>query len=310
MNPPQTNWVPGLVVLGAGVAASLAYLLSTRRAGGTTASTTTDDLDATYQRLLAELKEHVANKHLLPAEAWAQEKSRLEQAAAAALRERDGVRHEAAKQEARREKKVQAAAQSTGFFATHPALGGALIGGAVVAFFSYLGLSVSDPRNARPEAMGGAPMAAPPTPPVDAKLEALAAQVKANPDDVDALAGLALRLIGQQRFDEARPLVFRAAIVDPYHVRGRVGRAVMRAVDGDLGGARRELERLGGNYPEAYEGHLYAGMLALEQNDERQAVRDLELYVSTAPPAEQLPFVRMELERMKAGLSGGAGGPP
>lgn len=331
MNPPQTNWLPGLLVLATGVVAALVFLFTSKRtpetkpAAGTpgegdapapAAPSPSDDLAAKYQQKLGELKEHIANKHLLAADVWEKEKLRLEQAAAAALRERDGARHEAVKQEARLEKKAQAAAKDTGFFAKNPAVGGALIGGLVVAFFAYLGMSVSNPENARTEgppgmggaAMGGPQMGAQP-PQTDPKLEALAAQVQANPDDVEAVTGLALRLISLQSFEEARPLLARAAMLDPYQVRGRVGRAVLKAVDGDVAGAQRELERLGASYPEAYDGHLYAGLLALEQNDERRAVRELELYVNTAPASEQPPMIRMEVERMKAELAGAPAAP-
>lgn len=327
MNPSGTNWLPGLLVLASGVVAALVFLFTAKRAPEAKpaagdqkpdapapdagAASPADDLAAKYQRLLGELKEHVANKHLLAADVWEKEKTRLEQAAAAALRERDGARHEAVKQEARLEKKAQAAAKDTGFFARNPAVGGALIGGLVVAFFAYLGMSVSNPENARNEgppgmggAMGGPQMGGPQQPQVDPKLEALAAQVKSNPDDIDAVTGLAMRLISLQSFEDARPLLARAAMLDPYHVRGRVGRAVLRAVDGDVTGAQKELERLGAAYPEAYDGHLYAGLLALEENDERRAVRDLEQYVNTAPASEQPPMIRMEVERMKAELSG------
>lgn len=331
MNPPQTNWLPGLLVLATGVVAALVFLFTSKRTPETkpaagspaegdapapAAPSPSDDLAAKYQQKLGELKEHIANKHLLAADVWEKEKLRLEQAAAVALRERDGARHEAVKQEARLEKKAQAAAKDTGFFAKNPAVGGALIGGLVVAFFAYLGMSVSNPENARTEgppgmggaAMGGPQMGAQP-PQTDPKLEALAAQVQANPDDVEAVTGLALRLISLQSFEEARPLLARAALLDPYQVRGRVGRAVLKAVDGDVAGAQRELERLGASYPEAYDGHLYAGLLALEQNDERRAVHQLELYVNTAPASEQPPMIRMEVERMKAELAGAPAAP-
>lgn len=317
----ETNWLPGLLMLATGVVAALVFLFTSKRAppekpaAGKTpapapaeAAGPADDLDAKYQQLLGELKEHVANKHLLPAATWEAEKARLEQAAAAALRERDGAKHDAVKAQARLEKKAQAQAQDTGFFARHPAVGGALIGGLVVAFFAYLGMSVSNPDNSRTDVpgMGGGAMGGPMQPRTDPKLEALAAQVQANPDDIEAVTGLAMYLISLQSFVEAKPLLARAAMLDPYHVRGRVGRAVMRAVDGDVAGAQGELERLGASYPEAYDGHLYAGLLALEQNDERRAVRDLELYVNTAPPSEQPPMIRAEVERMKAELAGAA----
>ncbi|MEW6433677.1 MAG: hypothetical protein AB1730_19395 [Myxococcota bacterium] len=324
----ETNWLPGLLMLAAGVVAALVFLFTSKRAAPVTkpadranpepapATAVSDDLEAKYQRLLGELKEHIANKHLVPADVWEREHARLEQAAAAALRERDGAKHEALKAQARLEKKAQDAAKDTGFFAQHPAVGGALVGGLVVAFFAYLGMSVSNPENARvdgPPGMGGAvgspQPGGPRQPQADPKLEALASRVQADPDDIEAVTGLAMHLISLQSFNEAKPLLARAALLDPYHVRGRVGRAVLRAVDGDVAGAQSELERLGANYPEAYDAHLYAGLLALEQNDERRAVRDLELYVNTAPPSEQPPMIRAEVEKMKAELAGAPQGP-
>jgi hypothetical protein len=321
MNPNETNWLPGILVLATGVTAALVYLFTSKRTPDAAKpeaekvpTAPVDELAARYQRLLGELKEHRANKHLLAPEAWAAEQARLEQAAAAALRERDGVKHEAVKAQARAEKKAVEAAKDTGFFAKNPAVGGALIGGVVVAFFAYLGVSVSTSASQRQDGMsatggpgpagmmGGAQQPAPPM--ADPKLEALAARVQANPDDVDAVADLGLRLISEQGFADAKPLMARAALLDPFHVKGRVGRAVLRAVDGDVPGAQAELERLASNYPEAYDGHLYAGLLALETNDPRRAVQQLEAYVNTAPASEQPPMIRAEVERLKSELSG------
>lgn len=326
MNGHETNWLPGILVLATGAVAALVYLFSAKNpqvadkkaAPATPAVDPVEELNAKYQRLLGELKEHRANKHLMPADAWAAEQARLEQAAAAALRERDGVKHEADKAHARLEKKAQDAAKDTGFFARNPAVTGALIGGAVVAFFAYLGVSVSSSSSQRQDGMSatGGPgpagaMGRQPEPPpmADPQLEALAARVQSNPDDVDAVADLGLRLISLQGFADAKPLMARTALLDPFHVKGRVGRAVLRAVDGDVPGAQAELERLAASYPEAYDGHLYAGLLALEQNDPRRAVAQLEQYVNTAPASEQPPMIRAEVERMKAELAGG-GGPP
>lgn len=309
----ETNWLPGLLVLATGVVAALVYLFTAKQAGGEAPAKSTgpvDDLDAKYQRLLGELKEHLANKHLVATETWDAERQRLEQAAAAALRERDGARHEAEKAQARAEKKAQEQAKAPGPAGKHPALAGALIGGLVVAFFAYLGVSLSQkstPRADGMEATGGPGPAAgmgPAQPREDPRLQALAARVQSNPEDIDALAGLALHLISRQGFGEAKPLLARAALLDPYHVKGRVGRAVLKAVDGDVAYAQKELERLAAKYPEAYDGHLYAGLLALEENDPRRAVQQLELYVNTAPASEQPPMIRAEVERLKGELSG------
>lgn len=313
MNPDQaTNWLPGLLALAGGVAAALAYLFSSKRAGSADAgSGTRDDLETRYQARLAELKDHTANKHLFPAEVWAKEHARLEQAAAAALRERDGQRHETLKAQARAEKlaDVKAQAATPG---RNPAFSGALLGGAVVGFFALLGylLSSSTSERAPDGSMtGGAPagvMQPPPGPPPrDTRLEALAARVQASPDDGEAVADLAVYLIRQQAFDEARPLVARAMMIDPFLPKARVGRAVMRAFDGDPPGAATELEQLAARYPEAYDGHMFAGMLSLDLNDPRRALTNFDAFVASAPQADQPPMIRMVAQQLRQQLASG-----
>jgi predicted Zn-dependent protease len=155
---------------------------------------------------------------------------------------------------------------------------------------------------------GGAPagvMQPPPGPPPrDTKLEALAARVQANPTDGDAVADLAVHLIRQQAFDDARPLVARAVMIDPYIPKARVGRAVLRAFDGDPNGATTELERLAARYPEAYDGLLFAGMLSLDMNDTRRALKNFDAFVATAPQGDQPPMVRMVAQQIRQELAG------
>ena len=309
MNPQHvTNWVPGLMMLGVGLAAALAYLFGSKRLQSDAPKPETlDDLDARYQLLLGELRQHVANKHLLPLEDFNREKTRLEMAAADVLRSRDGKRHEETKKQARAEK--QAVAAPT-FGSKNPALMGALVGGAVVAFFALLGYQLTQSSTERTDGMqatgavppggGGGPMQ---QPRADPKLEALANRVQSNPGDVDAVADLAVHLIRRQAFEEARPLVDRATLLDPFHPRGRVGRAVVRALEGDLPGAIVDLEALASRYPEAYDARMFAGMLAMEDNDQRRALMNLELYVALAPQSEQPPMMRMAVIQLKQELN-------
>lgn len=310
MNPEHaTNWLPGLMMLGVGIAVSLVYLLGSKRLQSDAPKPETlDDLDARYQLLLGELRQHVANKHLLPALEFDREKTRLELAAAQVLRERHGKRHDETKKQARAEK--QAAAEPT-FASKNPALMGALVGGAVVAFFAILGWQLTQSSTERAEGMqatgavppggGPGPMQQPKS---DPKLEALAARVESNPSDVDALADLAVHLIRRQAFQEARPLVDRATSLDPFHPKGRVGRAVVRALEGDLQGSITDLEVLASRYPEAYDARMFAGMLAMEDNDQRRALMNLELYVALAPMSEQPPMMRMAVNQLKQELAG------
>lgn len=309
MNPEHaTNWLPGLMVLGAGAAVALAYLFGSKRLRtDEPRPETLDDIEARYQSLIGELRQHVANKPLLPPEAFAKEKARLEVAAAEILRTRDGKKHEELKKEARAEK--QAAAAPT-LASKNPALMGALVGGVVVAFFALLAYQLTQSATERTDGMqatgmvppggGGSPMQQPQK---DPKLEALAQRVQGNPDDVDAVADLAIHLIRRQAFEEARPLVARATLLDPFHPKGRVGRAVVRALEGDMQGSITDLEALASRYPEAYDARMFAGMLAMEDNDQRRALMNLELYVALAPQDEQPPMMRMAVIQLKQELA-------
>lgn len=310
MAAPETNWLPGILVTAAGVIGSLAYLALSKRAAPSSVAPP-DDLTARYQTVIGELKEHTANKHLLPPEQWEAEKRRLETTAVQLLKERDQLGHEARKAEARAEKRQQAQAADGGLLAKHPTLKGALLGGAVVLFFSVLWFSLNQataPRTDGMQATGlppGAGPAGPEAPQEDAKLEDLLNAVQRTPDDVDALAEAALYLISKQGFGESRPFIQRATMLDPFHVKTRVGRAIMQAVDGDVGGSMTELERLAALYPDAYAGLLYAGMLALDQNDPARAVVNFERYAQAAPPSEVPPMLRGAIGQLRQQLATG-----
>ncbi|MFZ5446917.1 MAG: tetratricopeptide repeat protein [Myxococcota bacterium] len=310
MNPQQaTDWTPGLVVLGAGIVLALLYLFGSKKlAADAPRPETLDDLEARYQSLLAELRTHIANKHLVPAQEFAREKARLEAAAAKVLREKEGKKHDELKAQARAEK--IAAAPPT-FAQKNQGLMGALVGGAVVAFFALLGWQLSSTASERGDGMQATGMVPPgggrgpmqQQPESDPRLEALAGRVQANPQDADAVSDLAVYLIRRQAFADARPLVDRAMLIDPFHPKARVGRAVMKAVDGDLPGSIVDLERLAARYPEAYDGRMFAGMLSLEDNDPRRALANLEAYVELAPADEQPPMLRMAIAQLKQELA-------
>lgn len=311
MNPQHaTNWTPGLVMLAVGIIGAILYLLTSKRLKqDAPAPETLDDLEARYKLLLGELRQHIANKHLVPEAEFNAEKARLETAAADVLRAKEGKKHDVLKQQARAEK---AAAAPPTFASQNPMLMGGLIGGLVVGFFMFLGSSLQSTATERAEGMqatgmtppggGGAPMQQPQQ---DTKLEGLAARVQSNPDDPDAVADLAIYLIRRQAFQEARPLVDRAMLLDPFHPKARVGRAVNRALDGDLRGSVDELERLAGRYPDAYDAFMFAGMLSLEDNDPNRGVRNLEAYLELAPASEQPPMIRMAVAQLKQQLQAG-----
>jgi len=254
MNPHETNWIPGVVVLAAGLLAALIFAINSRRkAKPAPPPSSSLDLESRYQSLLIELKEHSANKHLQTAADWETEQARLEQAAANTLREKAGVKHAELKAEARAEKKAASAPADAGFWAKNPSLKGALWGAAVVIFFVLLAQGLSTQSKARAEGQGmtgvvppGAPGSpgGPQQPQVDPKLRALVQRAEAQPDDVEVLADAAAELVKRQMFDDAFPLVQRATVLDPYNVRIRICRAVLDAVDGRSMPALLELEHL------------------------------------------------------------------
>ncbi len=306
-----TNWLPGQIVfIVTLIIAALYVLLTMRRTANTTAairSGADDDLNAKYSGLVAELKEHIANKHLLPSEAWEREKSRLEQAAVNVLKLRENERHENLKAEARAEKR-QAVAVSGGGGST---MKGVFIGGGTVVFFVALGFLLVESTKPRAEGMtatgvtppngpAGAPMGAPPE---DAKLKGLFESVQRKPDDLEALADISLHLLRRQGFDEAKPFILRGSSLDPFHVRLRVARTVLNAIAGSVNEAQDELERLGGQYGEAYDANLFVGLIAMDQNDQGRALGAFDRYFAVAPAGDTPPMMKMAVEQMRSQLA-------
>lgn len=305
MSPAEggTNWVPGLLMLAAGVVAALGFLFGSKRLKTDAPATgSVEDLTIRYDAKLAELKDHIAQKHMLDAGAWEARRRELEQAAAAVLRERDGVRHEARKAEGRAEARQAAQARDTSFAARNPTLTGGLIGGAVVGFFILLGVNLTKEAKERPEggSMTGGQAAGPMQgeQKEDPRLTSLVQRVESAPQDPDAVADLALLLLRRQAFEDAKPLSDRLGIIDPFHVKGRVVRAVMRAVEGDAPASMTELEHLASYYPEAYDARMFAGFIAMEDEPARAAL-NLEAYAATAPQSEQPPMIRMMIQQLR-----------
>lgn len=305
-----TNWVPGLVVLGVAAAAAVVFLLSSRKLKADAAAPKTlDDEKARYDGVIEQLKAHQGQKHLMTAEAFAAEKTRLEQLAASYLRQMREHKHEAQKQEARAEKAAAVAAQS--------AQGGnwqsLLVGAAIVLVFIFIGYKMSENTSERAEGgsitggmpggrggMGGQGAQAPAEPPMDPELEALYRFTQAQPDNADALADLSLYLVRRQAFDDAAPFVNRLTTIDPYDVRGRLLRTTLGALDGDMPKALAELERLADRYPDAFDARLFAGMMAVDLKDITRANANFDKYLLQAPPDEVPAEIAQGIAAFKA----------
>jgi tetratricopeptide (TPR) repeat protein len=309
----QTNWTPGLITLGLGLAVAIFFALLNRRKAAPAVPQDNAALDARYQALLIQLKEHAASKHLATPESWAAEQTRLEQAAAQVLREKANVQHETLKTEARAQSLQKAAEEPKGFFGRNPAIAGAIWGGGAVAFFVFLGMSLSSESTARKE--GGGPMMGNSQtvqpqpgnangngnePPEDPKLAAAMVRAEREPDDVEALSAAANELIKRQMFEDAAPLVARATLIDPYHVRTRIYRTVLDALQGDPAVALTELEHLADTYEDAYQARLYAGALAAQTNQPERALKAFERFIEEAPKSEQPPMIQQGIAELRA----------
>lgn len=288
-----TDWTPGLLVLAAGLAVAIVYLLVTR--GRTLAPAEPqgkegrgEDLDRRAQLLIEQLKELEAERHAMTSERYAAEKSRLELEAAAALRARDEAGTQAGRS-------APVAPEERGPLARHPQLRGALWGAGVVLFFGVLGyllVSEQKPRDDGESATGRAPPGSGrPTGQnggVDAELAAAKERMKARPHDLDAASLVAHELIRRQGFQEASDVTERSLALDPFHVESRVHRLVLRAAQGEVEGAAIELERLVDLYPGAQEGLLFLGAIAMRSGDLSRALGYFERF-SVEVPRDQLP---------------------
>ena len=306
MNHTDTNWLPGLLMLAAGAIAALAYVFGSRRPAADAKAGGDDDLDARYQAKLEQLRDHHASRHLQKPDEWEATRVSLEREAAAVLKEQSGLKHERAKAASRAEQRAAAKAKDSSFAAKNPTLTGGLIGGAVVGFFVLLGFNLTQSTESRKEGMqatGGTTPGRgdPAAEEEDPRLTALGRRVQANPEDPEAVGELTMYLVRRQAFDDARPLIDRLTQLDPYSVKGRVARGVMRAVNGDAKGAEEELEHLSAYYPEGYDAFMFAGLIATETNELPRAVRNLEAYLAAAPPAEQPPMLRGLVAELKQG---------
>jgi tetratricopeptide (TPR) repeat protein len=297
----ETNWLPGIVVLGISLLVGLVFVARSRRSDGRPTHSADDrleDLDGRAQLLLDQLKELNADRHHLEPKQFAVEKNRLEQEAAVALRERDqylsGSGRRAAKAAA-----APSEQKPTSWLGRHPQFKGALWGGALVLFFVVLGLLLSHEQNPRGE--GGTATGR--TPPMqstadsnqampDPALKDAIGDLQAHPDSLDAMARAAHELINHQEWEEANRLTERALGIDPFHTENRIHRAVLLAIRGDGDKATKDLQHLVDAYPDAHEGLLFLGALAMKRGEKQQALRSFERYLAEAPPAEQPPQLR------------------
>ncbi|EPX62077.1 hypothetical protein D187_009981 [Cystobacter fuscus DSM 2262] len=308
MNPP-TNWTPGLAVLAVGVIAAVLFLLTQRRKGAPSASRddVLEDLERRYQSRIEQLKELAADKHTLAPERYEAERSRLEQEAVAALRARD--EHLKARDKA--PAPSTPAPAPTGLLS--PQFKGALWGGGIVLFFGVLGYTLVSEQHPRgeneaatgrvpPGAMGSADAQQQGAPQMDSELQQAWEKLQKNPADLESASIVSHELIRNQMYEEAERVTLRALAVDPFNVELRVHQGVLLAVRGDESGARRELLRLADTYPDAQEGLLFLGALAMKQGDKAAALESFERFAVEVPSSMHPPPLLAAIQQLRAEL--------
>lgn len=304
----QTNWLPGIIVLAVTFVAAAAFLFFNRRKVTPSPEArdgVLDDLEHRAQLLITQLKELEAEKHNLSPETYTAERSRLELEAAAALRAKDEYVQ-------RKEQRASAspaapAPAPTGFSAKHPRLAGALWGAGIVLFFGTLSYVLVSEQRERDE--GGSPTGRMPpgqqasaAPREDPEFLRARERLANNPGDLDAASLVAHTLIQRKELDEAQRITDRSLAVDPFHIESRVHRAVLRAARGDMAGAEVELTELVNVWPEAQEGLLVLGSIAMHKNDQAKALESFERFAAETPRNIHPPQLIQAIRELRAEL--------
>ncbi len=307
----ETNWLPGIAVLALALAAAAGFVFTLwrKREAPATQVEGIADLEDRARRLLDQLRELNLDRHQLTDEQYAQDKQRLEVAAASALRQKDEL---AAKGSLKaRAKSEPAKSVPPGLLSRHPQLKGALWGGGGVLFFVAIGLFLTQEQKPRTEgremtgkvhgggkAPGGSEAAREESP----ELKAALARLQQRPNDPDAAVAVAHQLINEQDWSQASQLTERAAGMDPFHTENRIHRAFLKAVQGNNQQALSELEHLFETYPDAYEALLFHGAVALQAGNPRGALASFERYAIEAPASQQPPMLQQGIAMLRKQL--------
>lgn len=310
----ESHWIPGIVVLSLGLIAGALYLFFGRKAAAAPAADRLSDAQRRVDSLLAQLREHQAEKHQMGQAAWQDEQDRLERAAADAMRARDQVVKAPEKAGGGKGKSAEPSAVPApprGFFGRRPQLVGAAWGAGVVIFFGALGLWLSQEQKPRGEGdvatgtVGRGGPAVPGPEADDRDFLAALARTRADPGGDLALTGEVIReLIARSDFKEAQELNERALAADPFRTDLRVHRAFLNVVHGQREAGMAELSRLADLYPDGNSALIFRGMVHMQEQQPREALQDFEGYLAVTPPQNVPPQLRAGVAQLRRQVTG------
>ncbi|MFZ5477433.1 MAG: tetratricopeptide repeat protein [Myxococcota bacterium] len=270
----ETNWLPGLVVLGLSAFTGAAVALQARRGAALPAKARTrrDELLEEKDAAYALLRDHAAAPADTPE--WRAEKARLEREAARVLRELDAVPVAAAPE-------APAPAAPAG---ARSQLAGALWGGGIVAFAGLLAFALSE--DTAPRAEGGsvtggsaATRAAASTP----EIEALRAAVAKDPGDVASRNRLGHLLFEAGDAMGAYKLSEEVVAIAPQDPEARTHQALVLVTMGDLVIGGKVLDRVLATDPTFVEALAWRGEVHMQRGEGAKAAAVWERALAVEP---------------------------
>lgn len=307
----ETNWIPGLVVLGGALVAGLALAVRSRsgpRIPGL-APGRGGDLERQRDALYQQIRELDGSRAVMEAADWRRERLRLELEAARTLQAMDRPTAPTAPTTPRRET----------WSDRHPRLANAAWGAGAGLFVAAVVLSVQSASKPKEGGMGGGAMgggAAQDQQQVDPRLLAALDEAKkaadAKPDDVPTQLLYAKLLLDSGQLMDAFQVAKKVTEKDPENPTARTYQAAVLIEVGDLATAGRALDKVLSGYPDHLEALAYRGLVFYMSGDREAAAQKWERVVTLDPSKapEFEPLVQMARNPQAAPPSMGAAGGP
>ncbi len=299
---PETNWIPGIIVLLIALAAGLVVMLRSRDGARLPPAQATRREELTRQRdaLYALLREHTQVRGANAEPGWATERDRLELEAARVL-------HAIAATDAG---DLVPAPSGPGFGARHPQLVGAIWGAGVVLFGGALYLSLQEFTKDRPvqgsltgnsQGDEGGPVEAGPALSAgqEAELAALTAAAAAAPDDIGALNRLGHAQLHAGQLMDSFQTAEKAVVLAPADPEARTHQAIVLISIGDVATAAKALDKVLVGAPTFAEALAYRGAIAFQLGQPEEAAGYFQRAIDADP--DMAPSVGPILDAAKRG---------